>query len=239
MRFVLYLIPEPWRSRYEDEVAHALAPSDRKLRDSLDLIAWGVKLRLERDLYKSVAGIALVTAFILLVPLVAMQVTDEVAWGPVDFVFAGVLIFGTGMTYELVARRAGNIVYRFAVGVALAAAFILIWANLAVGLIGSEEELANLMYIGVLAVGIIGALIARLQSRGMARALFATALAQALVTVIALVSRMHQLPESSVFEILGVNGFFVALWVGSAWLFRQAARKQPPDPDLSYEGGSS
>jgi hypothetical protein len=238
MRFVLYLVPEPWRTRYQDEVTHALAASDRKLKDGLDVITWGVKLRMEQDSYRSAGRLALATAFILMVPLVAMQLSDDLAWNLTDFAFAGVLLFGTGITYQLVARRAGDLAYRFAVGGVLAAAFILIWANLAVGLIGSEEEPANLMYLGVLAVGIVGALIARLQSRGMVRALVATALAQALVTVIALVSRMHQYPGSSVFEILGVNGFFVALWVGSAWLFRQAARKQSPDLELSYEGRS-
>jgi hypothetical protein len=86
-------------------------------------------------------------------------------------------------TYELAARMTGNSAYRAAVGVAVAAAFILVWMNLAVGIIGTEDNPANLMYGGVLAVGIIGALIARFQPDGMARALFATALAQALVAV--------------------------------------------------------
>jgi hypothetical protein len=172
---------------------------------------------------KNIIRLALVTAFILLLPLLAMQFTNEVAWGLADFVFAGALLFGAGLTYELVARKAGNLAYRLAVGVALATAFILIWVNLAVGLIGSEDELANLMYIGVLAVGIIGALIVRFQTRGMARVLLATALAQVLVTMIALVAGMQHYPGSSVFEILGVNGFFIALWVGSALLFRQAS----------------
>src|SRR5918998_5011915 len=71
--------------------------------------------------------------------------------------------------------------YRSVVGVALAAAFILVWINLAVGVIGTEDDLANLMYVGVLAVGIIGAIISRFRPHGMARALFATAIAQALV----------------------------------------------------------
>jgi hypothetical protein len=75
--------------------------------------------------------------------------------------------------------------YRSIVGVALAAAFLLVWVNLAVGIIGTEDYLANVMYVGVLAVGIIGAIIARFRPHGMARALFATALAQALVAVIA------------------------------------------------------
>ena len=60
----------------------------------------------------------------------------------------------------------------------------------------------------------------------MARALLATALAQALVAVIALIAGKHQAPISSVFEIVGLNGFFVALFIGSAWLFRHAARQQ-------------
>lgn len=117
--------------------------------------------------------------------------------------------------------------YRSAVGVAVATAFILVWMVGAVGVIGEEGDRADLMYGGVLAVGIIGAIIARFHPDGMARALLATALAQALVAVIALIAGKHQAPISSVFEILGLNGFFVALFIGSAWLFRRAARKQP------------
>ena len=123
--------------------------------------------------------------------------------------------------------RTYNTAYRFAVGVALAAAFILVWLNLAVGVLGTEDDLANLMYIGVLGVGIIGAIIARFQPDGMARAMVATALAQALVAAIALIAGM-QSPVSPATEILGLTGFFVALWLISAWLFRKAAREQTP-----------
>jgi hypothetical protein len=83
------------------------------------------------------------------------------------------------------------------------------------------------MYGGVLVVGIIGAVIARFRPDGMARALFAAALAQAVVAAIALIAGM-QSPVSPAIEILGLNGFFAALWLGSAWLFRKAARKQAP-----------
>ncbi len=105
-------------------------------------------------------------ALIPLLHLVAMQFIDEVNWGVGDFVVAGVLMFGTGLAYELAVRMSSDTAYRAAAGIALAAAFILIWVNLAVGIIGSEDELANLMYFGVLAVGIIGALIARFQPHG-------------------------------------------------------------------------
>ena len=99
--------------------------------------------------------------------------------------------------------------------------------NLAVGLIGTERNRANLMYLGVLAVGFLGTLTARLRPRGMARALFATALAQTLVAAIALVLGLGS-PESGPLEILAVNGLFVALFVGSALLFHRAARDNLP-----------
>ena len=120
----------------------------------------------------------------------------------------------------------GNTSYKAAVGLAIATPLLLVWVIGAVGVLGVDGDPADLMYIGVLAVGIIGAIIARFQPRGMARALFATALAQALVAVIALILGMHQAPYSSVGEILGLNGFFVALFLGSAWLFRNAARER-------------
>jgi hypothetical protein len=123
--------------------------------------------------------------------------------------------------------KTDNIAYRSAVGVALAAALFLLWLMGAVGVIGVEGDRADLMYFGVLAVGIVGAIIARFKPHGMARALYATALAQALVAVIALIAGKHESSISSVAEILGLNGIFVALFLGSAWLFQRAAREQP------------
>ncbi len=117
-----------------------------------------------------------------------------------------------------------NNAYRIAAGLAIASTFILVWLSLGVGIIGADGDRANLMYFGVLAVGIAGALIARFQPLGMARALIAMAVAQALVGVIALIARLGN-PYSGPLEILGLTGFFVALFVGSAWLFRHVARR--------------
>ncbi len=123
--------------------------------------------------------------------------------------------------------KTGNTAYKSAVGLALATPFLLVWMIGAVGVLGRDGDRADLMYIGVFAVGIIGAIIARFQPHGMARALFATALAQALVAVIALIAGLGY-PASGPREILILNGFFVALWVWAAWLFQNAAREQPP-----------
>jgi hypothetical protein len=115
--------------------------------------------------------------------------------------------------------------YRLAIGVALATACILVWLSLGVGIIGKDGDPANRMYFGVVAVGILGALFARFRPLGMARALFAMALAQALVAAIALIARLG-LPWSGPAEIVLLNAFFVAMFAGSALLFRRAARNR-------------
>jgi hypothetical protein len=183
-------------------------------------------MKTDNTAYRSTIRIVIAAASLLLVPLVAMQFTDEVVWTPFDFAAAGTLLVGTALLYRLGIRYATDFVYRAAVGVAVGSALFLVWSNLAVGLIGSEDNPANFMYGGVLAVCLAGAVAARSQPRGMARALFATAAAQALVGAIAIILRLGA-PESGPLELLGVNGMFVVLFVASAALFRRAAREQP------------
>ena len=103
----------------------------------------------------------------------------------------------------------------------MAAVLLLVWFNAAVGT--EDDNSAGLMYLGVLVVG-IGAIIARFRPQGMARALLATALAQALVAVIALAAGLGSTGPIWPLDILVLTGFFVALFVGSALLFRRAAR---------------
>ena len=161
-------------------------------------------------------------AFMLLLALVAKQFIGEVSWVD-NLAQTGALLIGVGIAVELASRKTGEAAYRAAVGLALGSGLGLVWVNGAVGIIGSEDNEANLMYGGVIVVGAIGAVIARFKPEGMARALFATALAQTLVAVIGLVGRMG----SGSLEIVTINGFFVALFVGSAVLFSKAARGRP------------
>jgi peptidoglycan/LPS O-acetylase OafA/YrhL len=75
-------------------------------------------------------------AFLLLAPLVAMQFTDEVRWTAFDFaVFAALLAAALG-AFELGLRGATDVVARLAVVVAVGAGFLLVWAQLAVGVVG-------------------------------------------------------------------------------------------------------
>lgn len=161
------------------------------------------------------------TILILLIPLIAMQFTNEVNWNLFDFVVAFILLMGTGLTFVIVTRKTANFVYKFAVGSALGTAFLMVWTNLAVGIIGNENNPANLMYLGVLGVGIIGSVIVRLRAHRMTIVLFVTALANAVAAIIAIIAKWGS-PYNGSLEILMINAFFIVLWTISALLFRAA-----------------
>ncbi|MCL6712406.1 hypothetical protein M8R20_36055 [Pseudomonas sp. R2.Fl] len=158
-------------------------------------------------------------ACLLSLPLIAMQFTDEVNWTPSDFVvFGGMLAVACGAC-DVAMRKGGNWRYRAGALLAVGTAFLLVWANLAVGFVGSEANPYNLWYAGVLAIGVAGALIARFRPRGMAAALTATAIAQAAVGLVAQFSGMdHPWPATVV---------FTGLWLVSAGLFHASARLGP------------
>ena len=178
-----------------------------------------------RTFYQSIALLGIATGILLMIPLIAMQFTDEIAWTLSDFIFAGGILFGTGVIYKLVTRKTGDTIYKIAIGFALLAGIFLIWINVAVGIIGSEDNPINLLYFGVILVGIIGSFIARFRSQGLALTMFSMAVAQALVATIALTGIFHQSPPTTVSHIIGINGFFITLFVISAFLFRYTAHR--------------
>ena len=165
-------------------------------------------------------------AALLLTPLAAMRFTREVAWTGFDFaVFGAMLALACG-AFELAARARGDWTWRAAAAVAIGAAFLLVWATLAVGFVGDPNNPANLMFAGVLAVAVTGGLIARWRPAGMARALVATAIAQALAGGVGVVSGLDPRPIT----LLAPTAVFVALWLVSAALFRRAARTPAAAP---------
>lgn len=186
-----------------------------------------------RDIRWRLAIWAVVVGLVLQLPLVAMQFTEEVNWTPLDFIFMGALLFGSALVYELVARLGTSGTYRAAVGLACVTGLLLVWVNGAVGIIGEVDE-ANVMYFGVILIGFVAACMARFEPRGMVRALVVTAVAQALAPLIALTFVPAADFSPGVGKVLMLNGFFVALWVGSALLFREAASPSPAK--LTSEG---
>jgi hypothetical protein len=192
---------------------------------------------------KSITRIAIGTGCILLVPLLGNLF---MGWNWPWFAFPawGALLFGTGLTYELIANKGGTIVYRIAVGIACATGFVLFFMNAAAGIIGDGP--VNLMYLGVLSVGFVGAFIARFRPSAMALALVATAVAQMLVPVIALViwkagwqelltdpNSPHPPFDPGVVPVFVLNLVFAILWIVSALLFRQAGN---PRSNVSGDG---
>lgn len=182
--------------------------------------------RMRRSVRRQMLYASLATLGLLSVPLVAMAFSDEVDWGVLDFLVAGGLLFGAGAGFILLSRLRDGATYRFAVGVAVGAGLLLTWINLAVGVIGSAGHPANLLYGGVLAVGLVGAGLARFEPRGMSQAMFATALAQMLVPAIALVVWRPVLAEGpGLGGALVLNGFFAGLFALSGFLLRRVDQR--------------
>lgn len=185
-----------------------------------------------KSLRRPVIGVLCVTGLLLLIPLLAMQFTGEVAWNLADFLVAGVLLGGTGLMLVSLIRLPNSTAYRLAMTVTLGTCLMLVWASLAVGIIGVDGDPADLMYAGVIGVGVVGATLARLRPAGMARTLLAMATSQLLIAGIALIAGKHHAPYSSAIEILAINGFFATLFLASASLFGLAAIRRSRGPDL-------
>jgi hypothetical protein len=83
---------------------------------------------------KNIIRIVFGTALILLIPLLGMLFADEMNWDLADFIVMGVLLIGTGLAYELAARKLGSTTHRAVLAIVLVLAVLLIWADLAVGI---------------------------------------------------------------------------------------------------------
>lgn len=165
------------------------------------------------------------TGLLLLVPLIAMNFTDEINWTFSDFVIAGGMLFGSGLSFLLIIRTSTNIWYHAAIGITLCTMLFLVWSNLAVGLIGSEDNSINGLYLIVIFVGIIGAVISKLQAKGMTIVLFIQSLIIFLIAGIAVLIDHSLLGEKSFNLLLGVTLFFSSLFAIAGWLFHYSKRK--------------
>jgi hypothetical protein len=135
-----------------DQIAHerahgtkdrriALSIAARTLRGLAADVSWGRQM--SKTAYRPAIRVALATAFILLLPLVAMQITDEVDWGLADFAVAGALLVGAGLLlHELAARKAGKLAYQAAATAIAVAAIVL----------GEADDAPGLMLFGGLLI---------------------------------------------------------------------------------------
>lgn len=159
-------------------------------------------------------------ALLLLLPLAAMQFTDEVAWSGGDFAFVAVLCGIVGGAFELTVRMSRDLAYRAGVAAALAAASFVVVATGAVGMIGDEGNLHNLFFLAVVALALAGAVMARFRAAGMALAMAVAGAAQIAVALAGLSID----PRGAV-----LSAFLAGPWLLSAALFRAAARSAEND----------
>jgi len=152
---------------------------------------------------------------ILLLPLVAMQFTAEVNWTAGDFIFAALTIGTVGLVIELAARTSRSVPYRAGVGFAVAASFLIVWVNGAVGMIGDEDNPYNLLFLGVIPLALLGAVLARFRAPGMAWATALAGLAQAAIAI-------GGIPADLRGGVLSAG--LACLWLLSAALFHNAGR---------------
>lgn len=147
-------------------------------------------------------------------------------WTLSDFIVAGAMFAIVGGTFELAVRASGNWAYRAGAAVALATAFLLTWINLAVGIIGNENNPLNLIFFGVIAAALVGSIAVRFRADGMARAMTAAAAIQALIGVGVFIADASATEPPGRIGLLILIEFFAGLWLVSAWLFQKAGGTQ-------------
>jgi hypothetical protein len=228
---LLRLYPRPFHERFGEGMAQTLYDLCRE-RSSAErgLFAFALWIFFETflgiirenttrmtQMSRTILRVALGALGLLMVPLVASRVVDGWNWRPQAFVFVYVLFFGTGLAYALIARRMSARAYKAGVALALAAGFALGWSNMVQ--VADSENPANLVYYSVLAVGAVGACLARLQARGLARTLFAMAATLALIAVMLPSGAPPDLARNMAIS----HAVLVALFTASGLLFRHAS----------------
>jgi len=233
---LLRLYPRRFRERFGEGMAqtfHDLCRESTNTRGLFGSALWIFSETLVGIVSENITGmsqmgrtmlrVALVALGLWMVPLVASQVVEGWNWPARTFVIVYVLFFATGMAYAVIARKMGAWSYKAGVGVALVAGFILGWSNMVH--VADSENPANLVYYSVLAVGIVGACLARLKPRGLARTLFAMAVTLALIAVILPSGAPPYLARNMAIG----HVVLVVLFAASGLLFRRAslAREYP------------
>ncbi len=155
-------------------------------------------------------------AALLALPAIAMQFSNEIAWGLEDFLVVGALLAAVCGTIELAACASTNGLYRAGVALAALSGFVLIYINLAVGIIGDERNSGNLVFLAIPAMGFLGALIGRFKAAVLVKLLVIMAAVQFSTVFLASAHTLR--------FMIPFTGLFVGLWLLSALLVRRSIR---------------
>ena len=160
---------------------------------------------------------------LLIAPFIAMQFTPEMNWDAEDFVFVAVVLATLGGLAELAVRASPRWDYRAGFLLALVCACLVIWVNVAVGIVGSDDNPNNASFFWALGVAVVGAAISRLRAAGMSLTMLATAIALIAALFIAQAGPTDEPWVPAMREAIGTS-FFALIFLASAGLFRRAAR---------------
>ncbi len=152
---------------------------------------------------------------ILLTLWSVMQFMDQGNWTAFDYVVAALLLGSVCAGLELAMRLSTTWTYRLAAIMTVGGGFLMVWANLAVGIIGNEGNPQNLIFYTVLLIGLAGALYTRFDPKGLKWTLRTMAAAQLAVFLIAASLGWALLPVFTV--------FYFALWLIAGELFSKSA----------------
>lgn len=156
---------------------------------------------------------------LLLTPLVMMQISDEWHWTIGSFLFAGTMIGGVGLLYELAERASGSRAYRAGAAVALVASILTVWTTIV------RDDGNGIGFFLVIMAAAVGGFSAWFRPAGMARTMFGVAIMQALLGLaIATAPSTASIPDGP-FRASLYSGFFTVLWLMSAIFFRAAAKE--------------
>jgi hypothetical protein len=170
------------------------------------------------------AGVPWRLAWAIPVGLLMIPLAAHWPWTLSDFIFAGAMFAIVGGLFELAVRASGSWAYRGGAAAALATSFLLVWINGAVGIIGNEDNPVNLMFFGVIAAALVGAIVARFRAGGMARAMAVAAVINGLIGIGVFIADAGATEPPGRFGLLVLIEVFAGMWLLSAWLFGKAAR---------------
>jgi hypothetical protein len=160
-------------------------------------------------------------AAIMLLAACAKLFVPGFLWTPGDFLAMGILLVVPSLCFEVALRMARNDnFYLLGAALGIGACFLLVYFNLAVGIIGGEDDPANVVFLWVIGTALATSLLARLRPAGVAIAMVVTALVQAGVAVYAWTLGS---PEGTI-----LSAAFAGVFLAAAACFRHAARHRAP-----------
>lgn len=146
--------------------------------------------------------------------LLSLPAIFRFPWTTSDFVIMGIMLGSVGLGIEFLVRRSGSIGFRLGSIVAVLTAFMTVWANLAVGMIGSEDNPYNLYFMAIPPTVFVAAGLARFDARHTAWIMAGAAGVQLALAL-----------GGMDFDLRGArfSSFFAFLWLIAATLFWSAA----------------